>query len=207
MSYKRELKGLYVITDDKLTPSNTLFSQVEKSLKGGASIVQLRDKKNSDDIVKLTAVKLQKLCHKYNAAFVLNDKIELAIELGCDGLHIGKSDHHRFEEIRKKFKGKIGVSCYGDVELAKSFERKGADYAAFGSFFSSPTKPTSNIVPLEVLSKAKKELSIPVCAIGGINSENLLDIMKHDPDMVSIISDIWNSENITAQASFYSNQF
>ena len=124
MSYQGKLRGLYVITDDTLTPDETIYSQVENSLKGGASIVQLRDKKSDDRAIKEKAVNLQKLFKEYDALFVLNDKIDLAIELECDGLHIGKSDHNRFDQIRKNFKGIIGVSCYGDVDLAKKFEGK-----------------------------------------------------------------------------------
>jgi len=206
MSYKRELNGLYVITDDKLTPSYTLFSKVEAALKGGAKLVQLRDKQSSDDVVELTALKLQELCQKYEATFVLNDKIDIAIKIGCDALHIGKSDHHNFEKIREDFKGIIGVSCYGDIELAKKFEKLGVNYVAFGSFFTSPTKPDSNVVPLNILSQAKKELKIPVCAIGGINRDNLDEVLKHKPDMVSVISDIWNSEDITSQCEYYKNK-
>jgi len=206
MSYKRELSGLYVITDDKLTPSSTLFTQAKSALKGGAKLLQLRDKKSGDDVVELTARKLQELCKKYEATFVLNDKIDIAIKLQCDALHIGKSDHQNFEYIRENFKGIIGVSCYGDIELAKKFENLGADYVAFGSFFTSPTKPDSNIVPLDILSQAKKELKIPVCAIGGINSENLEEVILHKPDMVSVISDIWNSEDITLKCEYYKNK-
>ena len=202
-----KLKGLYVITDDNLTPDESIYDQVEQSLKGGASIVQLRDKHSSDELVMQKAVKLQKLCHSYGAFFVLNDKIELAIELGCDGLHIGKSDHERFSEIRESFKGVIGVSCYGDVEMAKEFEKKGADYVAFGSFFTSPTKPNSNIVPLETLRKAKESLNIPVCAIGGINTTNIDSVMEQNPDMVSLISDIWSSEDILTRSRFYAEKF
>jgi len=207
MSHKRRLNGLYVITDNNSTPSNKIFSQVKEVLEGGATIIQLRDKKSSDEVVKQTALKLQELCKDYDATFILNDKIDLAIELQCDGLHIGKSDYERFEEIRKVFKGIIGISCYADIALAKKFENLGADYVAFGSFYTSPTKPDSNIISLETLSYAKENLSIPICAIGGINSKNLYEIMRHKPDMVSIISDIWNSNNIEKQSSFYKNKF
>jgi len=206
MSHKRRLKGLYVITDDNLTPNESIYTQVDDTLKGGASIVQLRDKKSSDEEIKIKAIKLQELCKKYDALFVLNDKIDLAIKLQCDGLHIGKSDHDRFETIRSNFDGIIGVSCYGDISLAKKFENLGADYVAFGSFFTSPTKPDSNIVPLEILSQAKKELNIPVCAIGGITINNLEKVIIQNPDMVSVISDIWNSENIQNQSKIYKNK-
>jgi len=207
MLAQEKLNGLYVITDDRLTPDETLFTQVQESLEAGASIVQLRDKTDNDEQIKQKAIKLQELCKKYNATFVLNDKIDIAIEIGCDGLHIGKSDHDKFEIIRETYDGIIGVSCYGDVEQAKYFEFLGADYVAFGSFFSSPTKPNSNIVPLDTLSKAKEQLKIPVCAIGGINSNNIQQVMEHDPDMVSLINDIWASNNIKAQSAFYTNQF
>lgn len=207
MSIANKLKGLYVISDDALTPDETLLVQIEQALLGGACIVQLRDKKNSDDVIKQKIKKVQKLCKEYEALFVLNDKIDLAIELECDGLHIGESDHERFDAIRKNFKGLIGVSCYGDVAMAKDFEKRGADYVAFGSFFTSPTKPNSNIIALEVLKDAKTRLTIPVCAIGGINTKNLDNIIQYKPDMISIINDIWTARDIRSQSSLYSSQF
>ncbi len=207
MPYQDQLKGLYVITDDTLTPEETLFEQVKLALQGGAKIVQLRDKHNNDETIKQKVLHLQNLCDQYGALFVLNDKVELAIKLRCSGLHIGKSDHERFEDIRKEFDGIIGVSCYGDIDLAKEFEKKGADYVAFGSFFSSPTKPDSSIVPLDTLHKAKKQLSIPVCAIGGINRKNLHEVLEQNPDMVSVISDIWSSEDILERSMLYATKF
>jgi len=207
MSNTERLEGLYVITDDKLTPKDKLLTMVEASLKGGASIVQLRDKSSSDEEIKATSLALQKLCHYYDALFVLNDKIDIAIECKLDGLHIGKSDHHRFEEIRKNFDGIIGVSCYGDIPLAKNMKEMGADYVAFGSFFVSPTKPKANIVPFDVLSQAKEELQMPVCAIGGIKRSNVEQVMEHEPDMLSLVNDIWSAKNIQEQSQHYANLF
>lgn len=203
MQYGEKLRGLYVITDNALTPQETLYVQVEQALKGGATIIQLRDKINSEPIIRKTAQELQELCRSYNAIFILNDDINMALENGFDGLHIGKSDYDMFPKIRKDFKGIVGVSCYGDIEKAKYVESLGADYVAFGSFFASPTKPDSNIVPLEILQKARKELKIPICAIGGINSANLEEVTLREPDMVAVISDIWRSENIIEIAQFY----
>lgn len=206
-SFEQKLKGLYVITDDILTPDATLLEQVEESLKGGAKIVQLRDKLSSKKLVKQKAIVLQKLCKQYDALFVLNDKVDIAIELQCDGLHIGKSDYDSFEKIRKLFNGVLGVSCYSSIEDAKRFQYLGANYVAFGSFFQSPTKPDSTIIPLEILSQAYKELDIPICAIGGIATKNIEKVMQHNPHMVSLISDIWMSDNIQAKSKFYANQF
>lgn len=202
-----KLQGLYVITDDVLTPPKTIMAQVEQALKGGAKIVQLRDKTSSLEEIKKTALILQKLCTAHDALFVLNDAVELAIELGLSGLHIGKSDHHRVKEIRKEFQGVLGVSCYGSVEFAIEMQDVGVDYVAFGSFFSSPTKPSSNIVPLGTLRIAKNSLDIPVCAIGGLDSENIADVMLYKPDMISLISDIWKSENIEEKSDFYKSLY
>lgn len=204
MSTKESLRGLYVISDDELTPKESLLSSIELALEGGAKVVQLRDKVSNDQSLIDTIFNIQALCHQHHALFVLNDRVELAIELKCDGLHIGKSDHYRFADIRKKFKGILGVSCYGDWVMARQMELMGADYVAFGSFFASPTKPNSNIVDCEVLRYAKERLTIPICAIGGINSQNVETIMEYQPDMVAVISDIWNND-IKQQAKLYTN--
>lgn len=205
--FKDKLQGLYVITDDVLTPPKTLMTQVEQALKGGAKIIQLRDKTSSLEEIKKTALALQKLCNTYNALFVLNDAVELAIELGLSGLHVGKSDYHRIAAIRKDFQGVLGVSCYGDVTFAIEMQSLGVDYVAFGSFFSSPTKPNSSIVPLGVIRIAKNSLELPVCAIGGLDSENIADVMLYAPDMISLISDIWKSESIEEKSAFYKNLY
>lgn len=205
MKEKSNLHGLYVITDDSLTPSNTVLSQVTEALDGGARIVQLRDKKSSLEEIKKMSLTLEALCKEYGATFVLNDKVELAIELGLSGLHIGKSDHHRVDEIREKFDGCLGVSCYGDVTFAKEMQDKGIDYVAFGSFFTSPTKPNSNIIDLEVLSQAKEQLKIPVCAIGGLNTHNIDEVMQHKPDMISLINEIWTSEDIQSTSNSFAS--
>ncbi|WP_417332476.1 thiamine phosphate synthase [Halarcobacter sp.] len=201
------LNGLYIISDDKLTPKETVLFQIEKALIGGATIVQLRDKISSDEEIEKLTLKLQELCRKYNALFVLNDRVELAIKLQCDGLHIGRSDHHRVEEIRKEYKGVLGISCYGDLNLAKSMEEKNVDYVAFGAFFTSSTKPNAAVVDKEVIAKAKEELSIPVCVIGGITSDNVNELIEKGTDMVAVISDIWQSENIEEKCKSFKKSF
>lgn len=200
---REKLHGLYVITDDVLTPPQTIVSQVEESLRGGAKVVQLRDKKSAIQNVKETAQELQELCRSYDALFVLNDAVDLAVAMELDGLHVGRSDHHRIKEIRRAFKGVLGISCYGDVAFALEMQNLGADYVAFGSFFTSPTKPTSNVVPLETLQIAKERLEIPVCAIGGINTHNIREVTSYKPDIISLISDIWKSDNIEQKCAWY----
>jgi len=135
---------------------------------------------------------LQKLCKEYDVPFIIDDRPELAQEIGADGLHIGKDDMP-IEEARKVFKdGIIGVSCYGSVRKALEAQKEGASYVAFGSFFPSPTKPHSGIVTRSVISKAKEALDIPVCVIGGISHTNIHEMVQEKPDMISVVSSVYD---------------
>lgn len=201
------LNGLYAITDERLTPSHSLVEQATLALDGGATLLQLRDKTSSMDELKKQARALEYLCDNHEATFILNDHVDLAIELECSGLHVGKSDHSRIAQIRKEFKGILGVSCYGDVGLALKMQELGVDYVAFGSFFPSNTKPDSQVVDLSVLQEAKEKLTIPVCAIGGITTENMQELLEYKPNMLAVISDIWQSRDIKCKAGIYTNAF
>lgn len=207
---KREkLKGLYVITDKNLTPyrEGKIYKMVESALKGGAKIVQLRDKETSLKELIPIAFALKTLCHEYGALFLINDYIELAKETQADGVHLGKEDpplEIALKEIPDKI---IGVSCYGDLSRALLAEKLGASYVAFGSFYPSPTKPTAPTIPLETISKAKKVLRIPICAIGGITLEKASSLIELGADMVAVISDIWKADSIEERAKTYKNLF
>jgi thiamine-phosphate pyrophosphorylase len=185
------LKGLYAITDEHLTPDETIFSQVEESLRAGVNIIQYRDKTKTDYEVEETCRGLQALCRNYNALFIIDDRPYLAQKIKADGLHIGKNDI-TLSEARNIFTdGIIGVSCYGSVARAEELEKEGASYVAFGSFFPSPTKPKSGIISTNVLNKAKQRVNVPVCAIGGITLENISEIAQHKPEMISVVSAVF----------------
>ncbi|HQR74124.1 MAG TPA: thiamine phosphate synthase [Sulfurovum sp.] len=188
------LKGLYVITDEKLTPDETVHTYVEEAIKAGASIVQYRNKTKSDEEVEDVCRKLQALCTQHKVPFIIDDRPSLANKIEADGLHIGKDDMS-IQEARKIFpKGIIGVSCYGSIKKAKEAQAEGASYVAFGSFFASPTKPHSGIISMNVLLKAKEALEIPVCAIGGINQNNISEVASHEPDMISVVSAVFQGD-------------
>ncbi|MDY0122226.1 MAG: thiamine phosphate synthase [Sulfurimonas sp.] len=165
----KKLQGLYAITDEVLTPDDTVLTQVREALEAGVKILQYRNKNASDSEVK---------------------------EIGADGLHIGKDDMP-LSEVREIFpKGIIGVSCYGSVKKALETQAEGASYVAFGSFFPSPTKPHSGIVNKSVVTKAKESLEIPVCVIGGISAANIHEMAALHPDMISVVSAVFDG-NIT----------
>lgn len=173
-----------------------MLHQVEEALEAGIGLLQFRDKTSSDEEIETLCVHLLHLCRLHDVPFVIDDRAHLAQKIGADGLHIGKDDIslHNAREIFTK--GFIGVSCYGSVKKGLEAQNEGADYVAFGSFYPSPTKPHSGVVSMSVLDKAKEALSIPICAIGGINAANIHEISTHQPDMISVVSAIWDG-NIT----------
>lgn len=183
--------ALYAISDDVLTPDETVLEQTRESLEAGVDIFQYRNKIKTDAEVKDICIALQNLCREYGVTFIIDDRPHLAAEIGADGLHIGKHDMP-IAEARKIFpKGVIGVSCYASVRNAIEAEAEGADYVAFGSFFPSPTKPKSGIAPMSVITRAKEAVKVPVCVIGGINAENVHELVKEKPDMISVVSGIY----------------
>ena len=183
--------ALYAITDEYLTPDESVVDQAKESLDAGIDILQYRNKTKFDAEVKDICIALQDLCREYNVPFIIDDRPHLAEEIGADGLHIGKDDMP-ISEAREIFKeGIIGVSCYGSVRKAKEAQEEGATYVAFGSFFPSPTKPHSGIVSRSVIEKAKEALDIPVCVIGGISQTNVHEIVSEKPNMVSVVSAVY----------------
>ncbi|HEX5637182.1 MAG TPA: thiamine phosphate synthase [Gammaproteobacteria bacterium] len=206
-SANKILRGLYVITDEKLIPQNRFTESVEQALRGGASIIQYRDKSN--DSVKRTqqATALKALCDKYHATLIINDDIELALRVDADGVHLGKEDAN-LSLTRQQLGNKIiGASCYNQFDLAVSAEKNGADYIAFGSFFSSSTKPEAVRADSALLAMAKKKLKIPVCAIGGITLEQAPSLILSGADMIAVITDILNSNDIEYRSKQFATLF
>ena len=204
-----ELKGLYAITDPVLTPyeNGEIFEKVKSALRGGAKLIQLRDKQTPIEELFPIALKLKELCEEAGAIFLINDRVDLAIRCNAHGVHLGKEDMSPFQAREVLGPNKIlGVSCYGDVEKARSV-RKVASYVAFGSFYPSPTKPEAPCIPKEVLKKAKKELDLPVCAIGGITPERAKELVNLGADMVAVISSLWKAKDIEEQARKFAELF
>ena len=201
------LRGLYVITDEKLIPHNRFTETVEQALLGGASIIQYRDK--SSDPVKRTqqAIALKALCDRYQAILIINDDIELALRIDADGVHLGKEDA-TLASTRQQLGNKIiGASCYNQFDLAVSAEKNGADYIAFGSFFPSSTKPEAVRADSALLAMAKKKLKIPVCAIGGITLEQAPSLILSGADMIAVITDVLNSNDIEYRSKQFATLF
>ncbi|MCB1735936.1 MAG: thiamine phosphate synthase [Gammaproteobacteria bacterium] len=194
------LKGLYAIT--RTHPD--LRNQVEQALRGGARIIQYRDKSQDRQRRLAEAESLLELCRAHDALFLVNDDVTLATEVGADGVHIGRDDAD-FDQARNALGDAaiIGVSCYNRLELARAAQQQGADYVAFGSFFPSPTKPEAVPADFALLIMARAELDIPICAIGGIGVEHAPAIVSAGADMVAVISGVFGADDIEAAARAY----
>ena len=191
------LHGLYAITDSLLIPEDDFETAITQSLQGGARIIQYRDKTKPAAVRLAQSQLLRRLCDEYNALLIINDDIDLTIASKADGVHLGKGDAS-IKTARKKLGAEsiIGQSCYNDVDSAINAQTEGATYVAFGAFFSSPTKPDAKTVLLTELQRAKQELTIPICTIGGITVDNAPSLINAGADMVAVISGIFAQANI-----------
>jgi thiamine-phosphate pyrophosphorylase len=186
-------RGLYAITQTDAKSNDTIINEVTAAIKGGAVIVQYRDK--SPQNAHLVVRELIKICHQHNVPLLINDNVELAKQVGADGVHLGKEDGAVSQA--KRILGNdaiIGVSCYNSVELAKTAQLQGATYAAFGRFFPSTSKPLAAPAEIETLHQAKHELTIPIVAIGGILPDNGAQLIAAGADFLAVIGGIFDRQ-------------
>lgn len=202
MFMKYELKGLYVITDSKLIPEDSFFETVELAVKGGANILQLRDKGSSDDEIFEKGKGLLKITQKYGIPLIINDSPELARRIGADGVHLGEGDP--VIEHARQILGRssiIGVSCYGDIGRGVEAVKKGASYLAFGTPYSTPTKPGRKPTPFETLEEAKKKINtVPIFSIGGIYPHNAGEVLATGVDGIAAITSVFKEGNVEENA-------
>ena len=187
------LRGLYAITQTKNKTADIIINEVIAAIKGGAVVVQFRDKESLDAIY--LADQLVKVCHEYKVPLLINDDIELAIKVGADGVHIGREDG-AISEARDRLGADaiIGVSCYNFVEQAFGAQEQGATYVAFGRFFPSSSKPLAAPAELDTLRKAKFLLDIPIVAIGGILPENGGPLLTAGADLLAVIGGLFETQ-------------
>lgn len=201
------LRGLYVITDPVLC-DDALVEKVTQALLGGARIVQYRNKQATAAQRLQQARALHSLCQKHRALFIVNDDVALAKQIKANGLHIGQSDIP-VTEARAQLGPQIiiGMSCHNSLAAAIRAQAQGADYVAFGRFFSSRTKPEAPAADMATLTQAHQQLDIPLVAIGGINPENAQALIHAGADMLAVIHAIFGQTNIQQAAQHFTNMF
>ncbi|MBS3137770.1 thiamine phosphate synthase [Candidatus Woesearchaeota archaeon] len=187
---------LYFITDSKFSKLSVL-QQIEAAIEAGCTVIQYREKDEERKTIKVTAKKIREITKKNDVIFIVNDYLDIACEVEADGLHIGQGDIP-YEQARQLLgKNKIiGVSCH-TAEQAKEAEQKGADYIGFGPIFHTDTKYyTGSVVGTELLQKTVSAINITIVAIGGINNNNLDQVLKTKPQGIVMISALLEKKNL-----------
>lgn len=187
---------LYAITDYSWLKGKSLESQVELALKGGATILQLREKSlNYDDFLE-QALRLKPICKKYRVPLIINDNVEVALEADADGVHVGQEDMQAKEAREKLGPDKIiGVSCK-TVDEALEAQTRGADYLGVGAIFPTKSKEDADPISFEALNEIVEAVDIPVVAIGGIELKNIAQLQESGISGVSVISAIFAQDDI-----------
>lgn len=207
MSHNRDvrIKGLYAITPDEPDTAE-LLRKVRLALLGGASVLQYRNKIAEGTLRLQQARALRELTHEFSVPLIVNDDAGLAQQVAADGVHLGGEDGSLAEARRRLGSGKlIGVSCYNRLDLAREAERQGADYVAFGSFFSSMVKPQALVATPDLLRQARRELAVPLVAIGGITADNGVQLLEAGAHALAVISAVFGAADIQAAARRFSN--
>lgn len=186
---------LYLVTDEKACKGKDFYESVEASIRGGAKIVQLREKNMDTRDFFNRALKLKEICHKHGVDFVINDRLDIAIAVDADGVHLGQSDMpiQKAKEIlgHKKI---VGISAK-NMEEALEAQKYGADYIGVGAIFATDTKKDSGLIDLETLKDMTDQINIPVLAIGGIGLGKLGYLKDTGIDGICVISDILGSDD------------
>lgn len=198
--------GLYALTPE-LADTQRLMGVVAACLEGGAAMVQYRVKSADRALAFEQATGVRALCVEHGIPFIVNDSLELALAVGADGLHLGREDGD-VRAARRAMPGAIlGVSCYGDAELARAAAEAGADYVGIGSIFPSTTKPGAGRAPLERLAEARAASGLPVVAIGGINAGNAAAAIAAGASFVAVIDAVFGAPDVREAARRIASRF
>lgn len=187
---------LYVVTDRDILKGRDLCKSIEESIKGGATVVQLREKDISSlDFYKI-AMEVKEVTSKYNVPLIINDRLDIALACDADGLHIGQGDLPL--EIARKLLGQdkiIGVSVR-TVEEGLKAKETGADYLGVGAIYPTGSKDDATLIGIGRLKQIKENVNLPIVAIGGISKNNCREVIRAGADGIAVISAVFGQEDI-----------
>jgi thiamine-phosphate pyrophosphorylase len=192
---------LYVVTDAELSNGLSHSQIAELACKGGADVIQLRDKNIDDAEFLRYAREIKRICDRYGSLFIVNDRFDIALQCEADGAHLGQSDLPISEARKRAPEGFILGCSVGSPEEAVKAERDGADYVALSPVFDSSSKlDAGSGHGLRTLSEIRKAVNIPVLAIGGINKDNAASVVKAGAEGLAVISAVVSQPDVTAAA-------
>lgn len=192
---------LYAVTDRSWTGQQSLYEQIEAALKGGVTMVQLREKQLSEDELVAEAIQIKELCHRYEVPLIINDNVDAALKSGADGVHVGIEDAPVSEIRRRAGDDFIIGATAKTTEQAKAAEAAGADYLGVGAVFPSPTKKNAIRITPQDLREICGSVAIPAVAIGGITGDNVSEIKGGGMAGVAVVSAIFAAEDIQKAAA------
>lgn len=201
MIFHKDMLLLYAVSDSSLAKRQTLYSQIEEALKGGVTMVQLREKHLSGQALVETAVRLKELCHSYHVPLIINDNVEAALKSGADGVHVGLEDEP-VAAIRARAPRPFIIGATAKTAAqARDAERAGADYLGVGAVFPSPTKKDAVRITKEQLREICDSVSIPAVAIGGISAGNMMELQGGGMRGIAVVSALFSAEDIKGTAA------
>lgn len=199
--------GLYAVTPD-IADTADLVWKVSAAIQGGVQLVQYRNKRADPGLRLEQAHALKALCHARGATLIVNDHVDVALASDADGVHLGGDDGPVAAAREQLGSDKlIGVSCYDSIARAHEAKRAGADHLAFGSFFASATKPGAVRAPVDLLERARREIGLPLVAIGGITLENSVALIRAGADALAVISALFDAPDVAATAARFTRSF
>jgi thiamine-phosphate pyrophosphorylase len=191
---KANKKFVYLISPNRIKTENFYDNLIQVLNSKKVSFFQLRLKKETNKNKLDIGKKIKKICKKYNVKFIINDDPKFAKKINADGCHLGQKDMNIIE-ARKILKNKIiGITCHNSINLAKKAINDGADYLAFGAFYSSKTKKVKYKAGLKILRIAKKITNTPIVAIGGIKCSNYKKLLLNKANFLAISGYIWSNK-------------
>ena len=199
--------SIYLVTDSELMSTETVEQAVEQAIKGGCTLVQLREKKLSSLDFYNTALKVKTITDHYNIPLIINDRVDIALAVDAAGVHVGQSDLPA--KIVRNIIGNdkiLGVSASSLTEAMQA-EKEGADYLGVGAMFITGTKTDAELVSLESLKEIKRTTSLPIVAIGGINKDTIPLLADTGIDGIAVVSAIISEKDISMAASSLKSLF
>jgi thiamine-phosphate pyrophosphorylase len=189
-------RGIYLITEHERLRFSGLLARTEAVITAGISALQYRNKRADRKQRLAEASLLQQLCNDHEVPFIINDDIDLALELGAAGVHLGREDGNAKEaRLRVGENMLIGISCYNDLDRADQAVRDGADYIAFGAMFPTTSKVNAVSATTDLIRQAKQRYTVPIVAIGGITPENCGPVIAAGADLLAVISGVYLAHN------------
>jgi thiamine-phosphate pyrophosphorylase len=189
---------LYLVSDSRFEGSKSMYDQIEDAIKNGVTMLQFRDKSLNDEEFLKMAIKLRELTKKYNVPFIINDKVDLAIRCGADGVHIGRSDMS-IKEAREKLGEEIFIgTSVATVDEALKAQGQGANYVGVGAMFGTTTKSDTRSVTADTLKDICTAINIPAVAIGGVNELNVGTLSGTGVSGVAVVSAILGKSDIVS---------